>query len=63
VIGVYSFTGEPDDDGFLASSQAQAALANTNSAASFIDMYNIRVNSPGNYSLPRQIRLGIQFDF
>jgi hypothetical protein len=63
VIGVYNFTGQPDDDAYLSSTQAQAALANTNSAAAFVDMYSIRVNSPGNYSRPREIRIGILFDF
>ena len=63
VVNVYSFTGSPDDDGYLASAQAQAALAITNSALAFSDLYSIRMNAPGNYSIPRQIRLGVLFDF
>jgi hypothetical protein len=63
VLNVYNFTGAPDDDGYLASTQGQSALAITNSAAAFRDMYNIRMNSPTNYSLPRQIRIGALFQF
>lgn len=63
VLGVYNFTGQPDDDGYLASSAAQNALAITNSAQAFTDMYLIRMNTPGNYSLPRQIRIGLLFEF
>jgi len=63
VANVYSYTGNPNDDGYLSSQQAQAALAIANSAAAFRDMYSIRMNSPTNYTLPRQIRLGVLFEF
>ena len=63
VLNVYNFTGAPDDDGYLTSTQAQAALDQANSAVAFSDMYRIRVNAPGNYSLPRQIRIGLLFEF
>jgi hypothetical protein len=63
VLNVYNFTGTPDDDGYLSSTQAQAAIAQANSAASFIDLYSIRMNNPANYNLPRQIRIGLLFEF
>lgn len=63
ILNVYSYTGNPDDDGYLTSTQAQAALALANSATAFTDMYNLRVNASGNYNLPRQIRLGVLFEF
>lgn len=63
ILGVYNFTGNPSDDGYLTSTQAQAALALANSANSFRDMYNISINQPGNYSSPRQIRIGLMFNF
>ena len=63
VLGVYNYTGAPDDDGYLSSTQAQAALALANSARAFSDMYSIRVNNPYNYGLPRQIRIGALFEF
>ncbi len=63
ILNVYSYTGNADDDGYLSSTQAAAALALTNSALAFSDMYRIRMNSPGNYSLPRQVRIGLLFNF
>jgi hypothetical protein len=63
VLGVYNFTGAADDDGFLSSSQAQAALALTNSAIAYSNMYTIRVRNAANYSIPRQIRIGLLFTF
>lgn len=63
VINVYNFTGQPDDDGYLTSTQGQNALSITNSAAAFRDLYSIYMNAPNNYSLPRQIRLGVLFSF
>lgn len=63
VLGVYNFTGQPDDDGYLSSTQAQAALSQANSSAAYIDQYSIRVNNPFNYSRPREIRIGLLFDF
>lgn len=63
VLDVYQFTGEADDDGFLTSVQAQSALAITNSAASFNDLYRIRMNDATNFSTPRQIRIGLLFEF
>ncbi|WP_317899968.1 TonB-dependent receptor [Aurantibacillus circumpalustris] len=63
VINVYHYTGASDDDGYLQSTQGQNALSITNSAAAFSDMYSIRMNAPNNYSLPRQIRIGVLFEF
>ncbi len=63
ILNVYNYTGNANDDGYLTSNQARAALALANSAAAYTDMYTIRVNSPGNYNLPRQIRLGLMFEF
>ncbi|MBA2611696.1 MAG: TonB-dependent receptor plug domain-containing protein [Bacteroidetes bacterium] len=63
ILNVYSFTGNPSDDGYLTSTQAQASLALANSANAFRDMYNISINQPGNYSSPRQIRIGLMFNF
>ncbi len=63
VTNVYNYTGSPVDDGYLSSTQAQAAIAQTNSAAAYTDMYTIRVNNPNNYSYPRQIRIGVLFEF
>lgn len=63
VTNVYPFTGSPDDDGFLVSPTAQAQLAEQASAQAYVDLYNNRVNSPFNFSLPRRVRLGISYNF
>ncbi|MBA3680148.1 MAG: TonB-dependent receptor plug domain-containing protein [Bacteroidetes bacterium] len=63
VLGVYNYTGNPTDDGYLTSTQAQAALALANSATSFTDLYNISINKASNYNSPRQIRIGLMFEF
>jgi len=63
ILNVYNFTGNPSDDGYLTSVQAQQSLALANSATAFRDMYNISINQPGNFSSPRQIRVGLMFNF
>ncbi len=63
VIGVYAYTGSPDDDGYLASAEAQASISDQTSSQAYIDLYNRAVNDPFNFSLPRRIRLGIAFNF
>lgn len=63
IINVYKATGNPDDDGYLASPTGQTALATQNSIQSYSDLYNIKVNDPSYYSRPRVIRLGLLFDF
>jgi hypothetical protein len=63
INGVYRFTGTPDDDGYLASAQYDAIINAKNSPDSFRNYYSMYVNNPYNYSSPRQIRLGVRFDF
>lgn len=63
VLNVYAFTGNPDDDGYLTSAVAQEAIATKTDPQSFIDLYSIKVNNPGNYSIPRRMNLGVQLNF
>lgn len=63
ITGVYAFTGSPDDDGFLSSSTAAAQISQQVSAQSYVDLYNRSINTPGNYALPRRIRLGLAYNF
>ncbi len=60
ILGVYSFTGSPSDDGYLSSPQGQNAIQFQTNAQSFADLYNISLANPGLYSLPRRIRLGLR---
>ncbi|MEY2963812.1 MAG: hypothetical protein RL754_1073 [Bacteroidota bacterium] len=60
VLGVYAFTGSPNDDGYLSSPQGQNAMQFQTNAQAFADLYNISMANPGFYSLPRRLRLGIR---
>lgn len=63
VTNVYAYTGDPDDDGYLASPEGQSRLQQQVSSQAFIDMYNRRMSNPFNYGLPRRIRLGLAYSF
>lgn len=63
VVNVYNYTGNPVDDGYLVSDQAQALLAEQTNREAYIDLYNRAVNNPFNYSLPRRFRLGLVYNF
>ncbi|MFM2224907.1 MAG: hypothetical protein RJA07_1109 [Bacteroidota bacterium] len=63
IQGVYSFTGNPADDGYVGSPTYNTKSKDLNSIQGFIDQYSIKANNPDNYSLPRRIRLGVQFNF
>ncbi|MDY0141385.1 MAG: carboxypeptidase-like regulatory domain-containing protein [Bacteroidales bacterium] len=63
VTGLYEYTGNPDDDGFLNFADYQTAIATQNDEEAYRNYYAMYINSPYNYSLPRTIRLGVQFSF
>ena len=62
VTGVFPYTGQPNDDGFLTSPQGQLLIRNQVDAQSYTDLYRLLLNSQtGNWNRPRTIRLGIRF--
>ena len=63
IISVYPYTGNADDDGFLAASYQQSYIEGQVSEESFRDLYTSKVNDGSNYALPRRLRLGIQLNF
>jgi len=63
IINVYRYTGNADDDGYLAASEFQAQINSQLNVPAYKDQYSVSVNSPYNYSLPRRIRLGVSFNF
>ena len=63
IIGVYSSTGNPDDDGYLSAPEWQREIQNQTDADSFRYLYSLYVNNFYNYSSPRQIRIGMIFNF
>ena len=66
VLGVYSFSGDPEDDGFLVSSIGQNRIRSVELSdrpiESFYDQYDWRMLNPGFYSRPRRIYLGLTFN-
>jgi hypothetical protein len=63
VRSVHRFTGIPEDDGYLASAQAQQFINQQNSPDSFRNYYSMSMNDPNRLAAPRQIRLGVRLDF
>ncbi len=62
-INVYSYTGNSNDDGYLTAPESQKQISEALSEQAYRDLYSVRVNDPGNYSLPRMIRFGAIFNF
>ncbi|MFN0187359.1 MAG: carboxypeptidase-like regulatory domain-containing protein [Bacteroidia bacterium] len=63
VTGVYRATGNAKDDGFINTPDGQQLTSSQQDPQAFVDQYNIRIQNPDNYSLPRRTRIGIRFDF
>lgn len=63
IISVYPYTGNADDDGFLAASYQQTYISGQTDSQSFSDLYQAKLLNGYNYALPRRIRLGIQLNF
>jgi len=63
VVNIYRATGNAEDDGYLNAAEFQNDIALTNDEQAFRELYNIKVNRPGNFSLPRRIRMGVIMNF
>ncbi len=67
IVGVYSYSGDPDDDGYLVTSFGQNRIQKIVEQGlpldNFYDMYNWRMAAPWHYSRPRRIYLGVMFNF
>ncbi len=63
ITGVYAYSGNPDDDGYLTAPEWQSDIAQQLNEESYRLLYETRVNNPGNYSSPRTIHLGLIFNF
>ena len=63
ITNVYSATGNPNDDGYLSAPEWQREINSQVDPQAYIQMYSLYVNSGGNYSMPRHIRLGLSFNF
>ncbi len=63
ITNVYAATGNADDDGYLSAPEWQREIYSQLDPQAYIQMYQLFVNSGGNYSTPRQIRVGLSFNF
>jgi hypothetical protein len=63
VLGVYPATGVPDDDGYLAAAEYQREINEQLDPEAYRTLYALALNVPGNFSSPRQIRVGVMLNF
>ncbi|GAB5554126.1 MAG: hypothetical protein Sapg2KO_37170 [Saprospiraceae bacterium] len=67
VLSVYSATGSPEDDGFLASSNGLDKIQNIQNSnrtvEAYLASYQWAIVNPGFFALPRRIFLGAILDF
>jgi outer membrane receptor protein involved in Fe transport len=67
IINVYSATGSPTDDGYIASEIGSRQLENIEGSQRFVNdflaSYQWRLLNPNFFTLPRRIYLGAIFDF
>ncbi len=63
ILSVYHATGNPNDDGYLSAAEFQADIAKQVDPQAYRDLYSVKIDSPGNYSLPRRVRLGLSLNF
>ncbi|MEZ5081899.1 MAG: hypothetical protein R2750_00340 [Bacteroidales bacterium] len=63
ILQVWPATGVPDDDGYLAAAEWQREISDQTNEASYRNLYALRIDQPWWYSQPRQIRLGVMFNF
>lgn len=67
IVGVYRYSNDAYNDGYLQSSFGQAILTNIERSNrdldAYLDAYSWRLNSPGNFNLPRRLYVGAIMDF
>lgn len=63
ILGVYGYTQDPRDNGFLQHPLGQQAIATQTYAPSYIDLYSISRDAPGFFALPRTIDVGFRLNF
>lgn len=66
IVNVYTATGSPDDDGYLASAIGQSVIngfSDDNFRNGYLMSYQWRVLNPDFYSIPRRIYVGASVNF
>lgn len=67
ILGVYTASGSPTDDGYLATAEGQSSVQGVanqgQNVQAYLDAYSWAVRNPGNFTLPRRIYVGAAFEF
>lgn len=63
IMNVYGATGSPSDDGYLSSPNYQSQIASQVDPNSYMNYYSMKVDNPGNFSMPRRIKFGVMLNF
>lgn len=63
ILSVYRTSGLPDDDGYLNTNQGRQNTAGQIDPVAFTQLYSIKAQNPGNFSIPRRFRVGCSFNF
>jgi hypothetical protein len=63
ILGVYGYTGKPDDNGYLSSAFGQQFVPQQIDPQSYTDLYKIYMNDPNRYNYARTINLSLEFNF
>ncbi|MBI4645395.1 MAG: hypothetical protein HY738_02085 [Bacteroidia bacterium] len=63
VFYVYQETGQPDDDGFLTDPRYQNIINQQYNEQSYRDLYQVYINNPAHYDIPRIVRVGLSLSF
>jgi hypothetical protein len=63
ILGVYGYTGRPDDNGYLASPFGKQFVPQQINPQSYTDLYRIAINNPGRYNFARTISFALEFNF
>jgi hypothetical protein len=63
ILGVYGYTGRPDDNGYLTSPFGKQFAPQQINQQSYIDLYKIAYNDPGHFNYARTISFALEFNF
>ena len=63
ILGVYGYTGRPDDNGYLSSSYGKQFVPQQINPQSYSDLYRILYNDPSHFNYARTITFGLEYNF
>ena len=63
IIGVYGYTGKPDDNGYLTSSFGKQFVPQQINPATYSALYSIYINDPTHLNYARTINFALEFNF